>query len=102
MLGRLVDYKTSRPIGVDLKTWKIYHVDTPEDRGPGPRSRQRLPDALSQLDGSVQAVRAFLEIRLRRVGKDAWPCPMDDDGQGNEPQPRGGSRCRLAGTTAEE
>ena len=32
MLGRLVDYKTGRPIAVDLKTWEIHHVDTPEDR----------------------------------------------------------------------
>ena len=32
MRSRLVDYKTGRPIAVDLKTWTIHFLDTPENR----------------------------------------------------------------------
>ncbi len=32
MRGALVDYKTGRPIAVDLKTWEIHYTDTPENR----------------------------------------------------------------------
>ena len=32
MRSRLFEYKTGRPIAVDLKTWEIHYVDTPEDR----------------------------------------------------------------------
>ncbi len=32
MRSNLVDYETGRPIAVDLKTWTIHYLDTPEDR----------------------------------------------------------------------
>ena len=30
--GNLVDYQSGRPIAVDVKTWKTYFLDTPEER----------------------------------------------------------------------
>ena len=32
MRSRLVDYKNGRPIAVDLETWTIHYLDTPENR----------------------------------------------------------------------
>ena len=53
MRSRLVDHGTGRPIAVDLKNWKTYFLDTPQDRAAFLKTGAALwanPDQLSEGD----------------------------------------------------
>ena len=48
-----MDHRTGRPIAVDLKTWKTYFLDTPQDRAAFLKTGSALwanPDQLSEED----------------------------------------------------
>ncbi len=90
MLGRLVDYKTSRPIGVDLKTWEIHYVDTPEDRAAFVES-----GATSWVSGSQGEEFPW----NRYFKKPDWPrlqAGLEQRQQGDRPQPARLTRAELA------
>ena len=90
MRGQLVDYKTSRPIAVDLKTWEIHHVDTPEDRAAFMQS-----GATSWVSGTQEQEFPWTRYFKRPDGP-RLEAALEQRSQGNRPEPMQLVRAELA------
>ncbi len=90
MRGALANYKNGRPIAVDLKTWEIHYVDTPEDWAAFVQS-----GAASWVSGSQGE-----EFPWNRYFKRPdWPrlqAGLEQRQQGDRPQPTQLTRAELA------
>ena len=86
MRSQLVDHTTGRPTAVDLKNWKAYFLDTPQERAAFLKTGSALwanPDQLSEEDFPWAAfmkrpdgLRLEPELRKRREGSRPMPLRM--------------------------